>query len=84
MNIRPSANLIAKVCCRSGIKIAMSLREASVTDKKIAIDFVASAGCTRVTSESRSLVKSYRVETIEGCLRKIGDVRKLRIERKSE
>jgi len=47
-NIRLSANLIAKVCCRPGIKIAMSFREASVTDEKIAIDFVASAhdaGC---------------------------------------
>lgn len=47
-NICLSANLIAKVCCRPWIKIAMSFREASVTDEKIAIDFVASAhdaGC---------------------------------------
>lgn len=64
-NIRPSANLIAKVCCRPRIKIAMSLREASVTDEKIAIDFVANAhgvGCIRgLPDESRLLVKSYRV-----------------------
>lgn len=65
-----------------------SLRKAGVTDEKIAIDFVTSAHgarCTRATGESRSLVKSYRVSgAIEGCLRKVDDVRKLRTERKSE
>jgi len=85
-NIRPSANLIAKVCCRPGIKIAMSLREASVMDKKIAIDFVASAGCyegyQRVTFARQILPR--RNDSIKGCLRKIGDVRKPRIERKLE
>lgn len=50
----------------------MSLCEASVTDEKIAIDFVASAHnaeCTRAIDESRLLVKSYHISgSIEGYL----------------
>lgn len=65
----------------------MSLREASVTDEKIAIDFVAKAHgriYEGYRGESRSLVKSYRISgPIEG-LRKVDDVRKLRTGRKSE
>jgi len=64
-NIRPSANPIVKVCCRPGIKIAMSLREASVTDEKIAIDFVTSAhswmyeGYQRVTFARQILPRKW-------------------------
>lgn len=70
----------------------MSLREASVTDEKIAIDFVAGAHGRRMyegyrdVRGSRSLVKSYRVSgPIEGgvCERS-ADVRKLRTGGKSE
>ena len=66
----------------------MSFRETSVTDEKIAIDFVASAhdaGCHEGYQQVTFSSNLDRVSVpIEGCLRKIGGVRRLRTGRKSK